>query len=256
MYAVYATMRACDDLADDAMPSEADSRRTRIERFRERVHAIFEDPSDRSDEATVWRGFRHVVRTYPIEAAHLDAMLDGQLADLTTKRYETFDELYGYCYQVASVVGLICVAIWGHDGDAQVRRLAEYRGIAFQLTNILRDLAEDAGRGRVYLPMEDFRRFGCDPEDLGHGLSSTAFERMMVFQLERARNYYEISSPLEGHLSADCRATSWAMARIYRGLLDRIAADPKRVLTGRVRLSGLEKIGIAARARFWSSLRG
>lgn len=256
VYAVYATMRACDDLADEASVEDVQDRISRVNAFRSRIHEVFEDPTDKPDDPAVFRAFRYVVRHYPLEQAHLDAMLDGQITDLTHERYETFDELYQYCYNVASVVGLTCIAIWGHDGEIQIHQMAEYRGIAFQLTNILRDLAEDAERGRIYLPMEDFKRFGCDPNDLFHGLSSPEFVRMMTWQVERARNYYEMSAPLESHLTPDTRSTSWAMMRIYRGILDRIAARPERVLTSRVRLGGLEKITIAARAQLWQTFRG
>ncbi|MEQ9460090.1 MAG: phytoene/squalene synthase family protein [Phycisphaeraceae bacterium] len=256
VYAIYALMRACDDLADDAAATDVPERRARIEAFRIKTHEVFADPSDRIDDEPVWRAFRHVVRHHPVQVEHIDAMLDGQLADLTTTRYETFDELYGYCYNVASVVGLICVAIWGHDGDLQINKLAEYRGIAFQLTNILRDQAEDANRGRIYLPMEDLRRFAVNPQDLHQGVSTPEFERMMVFQIERARTHYAMSASLESHLAPDCRSTSWAMARIYRGILDRIAADPGRVLRSRVRLGNFEKLSIAARAHLWHAIRG
>ncbi|HEX7010170.1 MAG TPA: squalene/phytoene synthase family protein, partial [Phycisphaeraceae bacterium] len=117
-----------------------------------------------------------------------------------------------------------------------------------QLTNILRDLAEDAQRGRIYLPRDEMERFGYSEADLLAGRADESFDRLMAFQIERARGYYERSSGLEERLSADCRATSWAMTRIYRGLLERIARQPRMVLQKRVRLGSVRKLSIAAQA--------
>jgi len=273
VYAIYAFMRYCDDLADgdeQDLPAdllagidvtnvgddEASQRRVRIEAFRAAMQRVIDAPHDAPlPQGPVWPAFAHVMRTYPIDPAHLHGMLDGQLQDLERFDYANFDELYAYCFRVASTVGLVCVAVWGHDGDASVAKLAEQRGIAFQLTNILRDLAEDAERGRCYLPAEDFERFGYDAQRLGQGVADEAFDRFMAFQIDRARSYYEQSKALESHLDARCRSTCWAMCRIYSGLLERIAADPRRVLRQRVRLSGMQKAGLAAAAtwrRTWA----
>lgn len=264
IYAVYAFMRACDDLADEAdARAGADAARAEIDAFRGELDRVL--AGERIDGA-FWPAFAHVLNTYPIDPADLHHMLDGQAADMTVHRYATFDDLYRYCYNVASTVGLVCISVWGHEegGDSgdETRTLAEQRGIALQLTNILRDLAEDAGagsggggRGRVYLPAEDFERFGYTEADLQAGTVNAAFDEFMAFQIERARSYYAMSEPLERRLTPDCRATSWAMMRIYRGLLDRIAEAPRRVLRERIRLSKPAKVGIAARAawkRSWS----
>ena len=206
----------------------------------------------------MWPAFAHVVQTYPVRGEHLHAMLDGQLADLEPTTYETFDALYNYCYQVASVVGLVCVSVWGDDGHPSVPQLAEHRGIALQMTNILRDVKEDALRGRVYLPEQDLERFGIDPATLRgeDGSPPAAFVDLMNFELDRARSYYQKSAGLESHLDASCRATCWAMMRIYRRLMDKIAANPARVLRQRVSLSPPRKAYLAARAtwkRTWKS---
>lgn len=264
LYAIYAIMRACDDLADDVAESE-DPRlgRNRIEAFRRQMVEVLAGGEGAAlPDDPMWPAFVYVMRRYPIDLAYLHAMLDGQVADLFKKNYSTFDELYGYCYNVASTVGLTCVAIWGDDGQPGVAKLAEYRGIALQLTNILRDVAEDARRGRCYLPAEDLRRFelssatftdgGAFAADVSVG---EAYDRFMRFQIERARGYYEMSSTLEQHLDPACRPTCWAMMRIYQSLLDRIARNPRRVLSQRVSLSGPAKAGIAMRAtwrRTWA----
>ncbi len=259
VFAVYAFMRACDDMAD-AVPGGADAWRAsvgrdrdaalaRIERFRAEMDRVL---AARDDEplppAPFWPAFVHVVRRYGLPAEHLHAMLDGQRCDLLHTRYRTFDELYDYCYKVASVVGLVCVRIWGDDGDPSVRQLAEYRGVAMQLTNILRDVAEDARRDRIYLPQEDLERFGVSERRWLDRRPDENYDRLMTYQIERARGYYDMSASLERHVSPDCRATSETMMRIYRGLLTRIADDPRRVLTRRVRLSSFRKLGIALSA--------
>lgn len=258
VYSVYAFMRACDDLADEpgtlwAEPGAA-AALSRLEAFRGQMEAVLDAAPDSGAAAALgadapfWPAFRHVVHTYGIERAHLHAMLDGQRADLAGTRYRTFDDLHGYCYKVAGVVGLVCIRIWGAGGDPVARQLAEHRGIALQLTNILRDLAEDAGRGRVYLPEEELERFGYPREALLAPRGDANFDELMRFQIERARRYYDMSSGLESRLDAPCRATCWALGRIYRDLLEKIAADPRRVLRGRVRLGRLHKLGIALRA--------
>lgn len=274
IYAIYAFMRACDDLVDDALDEAPPVRSqlpastatqheasvsealARIETFRATMEQVIAaSPGDPLPQGQMWPAFAHVMRTYPIDPKHLHDMLDGQRCDLKQDRYETFEELYDYCYKVASVVGLVCIAIWGSDGDPAVRQLAEYRGIAFQLTNIIRDVAEDAQRGRIYLPLEDFDRFGYSPEQLIAGKPSPGFDRLITYEIERAASYYEMSATLDKHLAPCCRATNWAMTRIYRGLLRRIGRRPRKILTQRVRLSNFEKATIAMRAnlRQWRS---
>lgn len=252
LYAVYAFMRACDDLVDEAPGIAVDpvKRRKAVGAFRQRMDRVL--AGDRFEEEPFWPAFESVCRRYPVRPADLHAMLDGQLDDLRQHRYATFEDLYGYCYRVASVVGLVCVAIWGYDGDASTLKLAEHRGIALQLTNILRDVVEDAQRDRVYLPREDFERFGLDPKALSQPesllASPAAFDRFMMFQVERAKGFYAMSEPLESRLSPESRRACWTMMRIYRGILDRVAADPRRVLTGRVRLGKTKKLGVVMRA--------
>jgi phytoene synthase len=137
---------------------------------------------------------------------------------------------------VASVVGLSCIHIWG-NASAKAREHAEAAGIAFQLTNILRDLAEDAARGRVYLPAEDLQRFGYDAEQLRRGEGGVNFEALMRFEVERARHYYDAAGPLVPLLPRPGRAVFLVMLRTYRGLLDAIARRNYDVFHGRVRVS-------------------
>jgi phytoene synthase len=188
------------------------------------------------------------MRHYALDADYLTAMIEAQRRDLTGAPMASFDELYQYCYGVASTVGFMCVTIWGHDGAENVAKLAECRGIALQLTNILRDLREDALAGRVYLPEADLQHFGVDRDDLCEGPGSERFDALMQFQIERVRRYYHASASLEQHLIDGCAATSDTLRRLYHTLLQRIASDPRQVLHRRVSLGAMEKLKLARHA--------
>jgi phytoene synthase len=175
--------------------------------------------------------------------------------DLTVRRYERFDELYQYCYRVASVVGLVCIEIFGYH-DARAREYAESCGIAFQLTNILRDVREDGARGRIYLPLEDLRRFEYTEEELLQGVVNDRFLRLMEFEVARAREYYDRALPLLSLIDRESRPALQAMIAIYRGILTRIEQGGYDVFAERARLSHWEKVGIAARAWLGSRLGG
>ena len=245
IFTLYAWMREADDQADGGRPRDACLHS--LERFRSDTHAALHADGPLPD-GDLWPAVRETAERYRLEGAHLDAMLDAQRDDAVGQTYGDFDALYRYCYRVASVVGLCCVRVWGDDGNPGVKKLAEYRGVALQLTNILRDVAEDAGRGRVYLPAEDLERFDYPPSGFANGEAGEPFRRLMQFQIERARSYYDMSATLERHLSPDCRATSWAIRDTYRRLLERIAAQPDAVLTRRVRLPLMTKLGVVTRA--------
>jgi phytoene synthase len=166
--------------------------------------------------------------------------------DLTIKSYETFDELRIYCYRVASIVGLCSLHVFGF-GDPFAKDLAEQCGIAFQLTNILRDVHEDAEDGRCYLPQEEMKRFGVRPDFLVSREASDALVKFLHFQAARARAYYEQSWPLIGLVAVESRAALWTMIAIYRRLLETIDRDPAAVLKRRVGLTLYEKMSFAAR---------
>ena len=199
----------------------------------------------------MWPAFRHTVRRFGIPHEYFHEMIDGVLGDLSPRRFETFPELYRYCYQVASVVGLTTIHIFGFDTRSALP-LAEKCGVAFQLTNILRDVREDLERGRVYLPAEDLARFGVTEADLAAGGSvirgSGGLRELMRFEAGRARAYYQESMPLLDLIHPRSRRSLWALIAIYSRLLGRIEAAGYDVFTRRVRLSALEKSLIIAQA--------
>ena len=211
LYAIYAFMRACDDMADEPTNDGSAATRSVIESFRLKMDRILtgsEAQQEYTDGAggfdLLWPAFKHTMTTYPIDPAYMHAMLDGQLRDLDKSDFQTFDQLYDYCYKVASIVGLTCISVWGYSGGEQTRRLAEYRGIAFQLTNILRDLTEDADRNRIYLPTEDLTQHGFTPDTFrAHLLDRTTtpeMTRLIAYQADRAYNYYQRSADLESFI--------------------------------------------------------
>ena len=252
MFAVYAYMRLVDDIADEDDGRPVSARRAALEQWRARTHAALEgrqsEDDDSPDDHPVWPAFAATARRYRIPAQLFDDAISGQRQDLEPVAFDTFEPLCDYCYRVAGVVGLASIHVWGFDGGSHTESLAIDRGIAFQLTNVLRDLREDAGRGRVYLPREELAAFGVEAEDLGAGRGGPKFREMMRFQIDRARRHYEQSAALERRVTPDSRPTLVTMTEIYRKLLEKIAADPERVLNERVSLSMLSKLRIGWRA--------
>jgi phytoene synthase len=184
------------------------------------------------------------VRRYGLPAKYLHEMIDGVSSDLEPRRIETFEELYRYCYLVASVVGLTIIHIFQFDSP-EALPMAEKCGIAFQLTNILRDVREDRERGRVYLPEEDLRRFGVDPARFVY---DQRFRELMSFEAGRARQYYREAGPLVELVHKDSRRSLAALIAIYRRLLDKIERSGYDVLSRRVQLSAAEKAWVVARS--------
>ena len=240
MCAMYAFMRYCDDLSD-----EPGATRTAIDRWREALtEALAGHPDDNPDLARVSR-LPSSATTIPHE--YFYEMIEGVASDLEPRTIDTFDELYQYCYRVASVVGLTTIHIFGFTSPDALP-LAEKCGIAFQLTNILRDVREDAGLGRVYLPAEDLARFGVSVDDLKNARRTEQFGRLMEFETDRARRYYRESAPLLDLIEPQSRPSLWALIAIYSRLLDHLAESHYDVLTRRISLSSVEKTWIVLRA--------
>lgn len=243
MCAVYAFMRHCDDIVDEEA-GEAD-RKTRLNACRETLDDAYSGTP--ADVSGLLPAFRDTVGRFDIPRAYFDAIIDGAEMDLTVTRYATFEDLYQYCYRVASAVGLVCIHIFGFHGK-EAEQYAESCGIAFQLTNILRDVREDAGMGRIYLPQEDLDAFGYSEENIRHGIINDTFRRLMAFQVERARSYYDEALPLLPLVQSSSRACLAAMIGIYRACLEEIARRQYDVYSRRVSLSACRKLAITARA--------
>jgi phytoene synthase len=241
MCALYAFLRVADDLSDGPQPL-AEKRRL-VNSWAARWEAALDGKYSHRLHAA----FHHTVKTYHIPHEYVQAVLDGVSMDLDVVQYETFADLYPYCYRVASAVGLACIHIWGYEGE-EAKIYAESAGIAFQMTNILRDLAEDAARGRIYLPREDLRRFGYGEEQLSRGERDAAFRELMRFEVERARGFYDAAGPLAHLLQPAGRAVFLVMSRTYRGLLEAIERRDYDVFSSRVRLSRWHKAWLALRA--------
>ena len=249
--AVYAFMRRADDISDD--PSiPADQRREKLAAWIEGLRRVVD--GERTDDP-VFMALADAQKTFNIPLDLLEKLVQGTAMDLPTQpacgdetrlHYETFDELYDYCYHVASVVGLVCIRIFGYR-DPRAEKLAEQTGVAFQLTNIIRDVKEDSQLGRVYLPYEDLRRFSVDPKALTNGNAAATFRPVLEFEAQRARELYHAADELLPLIDDDSQPALWTLVQIYHRLLDRIAERGYDVFTEKVRLSTAEKLGILAK---------
>lgn len=245
LHAVYAFCRFIDDIADDESSGDAASLLTR---WREELDRVYRGEPTRA----ISRALADSVRRFNIPREYFAELISGVEMDLSRKRYANFEELRLYCYRVASVVGLICIEIFGYTNPA-ARDYAEKLGIAFQITNILRDVKEDAARNRIYLPLDDLARFGVTEDEILRGVYSANFVRLMEFEAARAQEFYRAA---EATLPAEDRSsllTAEAMRRIYGALLERIVRSNYRVLDRRHSLSAPRKLYLVGRA--WASGR-
>lgn len=256
MCAIYAFMRRSDDIADSAAnPAVA---LDGLRQWRAQVDAALNSEEPQAGPAQSGAGtpgppelgilpaLADTVRRYRIPQRHFRELLDGTEMDQTRTRYETFDDLYKYCYHVASAVGLIVLPVFGFNDQAALAP-AEACGIAFQLTNILRDVKEDARLGRIYLPLEDLRRFAVSEDDIMNAHATPQFLELMNFEAARTREYYERAQPLLGMIDVDSRGTLAVMMGIYSGILDKIEESNFAVFDERVRLSTAKKLWIVAK---------
>jgi phytoene synthase len=241
MCALYAFLRIADDISDEPGP-DAEKRRRLAEWRTGLERALVGDYRH-----PIYPALHDSVRRHRIPVKFLTAALDGVEMDLAPATYSTFSDLQRYCYHVASVVGLACIHIWGFHGD-RAEEYAIHAGTAFQLTNILRDLGEDAARGRVYLPTEDLTRFGYGGDRLRRGERDERFRELMRFQVARARRFYDDAWPLVPLLRPAGRTVFLVMARTYRALLDVMERRDYDVFTARVRVARWRKVMLALRA--------
>ncbi|MDO6385267.1 MULTISPECIES: presqualene diphosphate synthase HpnD [unclassified Uliginosibacterium] len=239
--ALYAFCREVDDVVDETHDPEVAARQ--LDWWRLEVSKIYAGEPDHP----VGKALVQVVRDFRLPQEQLLEIIDGMQMDLEQARYADFKDLQLYCYRVASVVGLLAAEIFGYT-NRQTLKYAHDLGIAFQLTNIIRDVGEDARRGRIYLPVSELEQFNVPAKDILDARSSENFQRLMAFQIERAQKYYDQAL---AQLPAEDRKSQRAgliMAAIYRETLHEVEADGCRVLTHRVSLTPLRKLWLAVKA--------
>lgn len=218
-YAVYAFCRTADDIVDDAKPGEEAQARERLAELRALLHAI---DSGAQPEHPLWGPFAWSVQRYRIPIAAFETLLDGVESDLEPRRFRTFVELRGYCYQVASTVGIALSHIFGF-GHGNALDYAANMGIAMQLTNIVRDVGTDYRLGRVYLPLDELRGFGCDEAMIAAAEVTPELRALLDFQVRRAREYYRRAFQGIRYLTRDgSHWTALLMGDVYRGILDQV----------------------------------
>jgi 15-cis-phytoene synthase len=252
LVAVWDFCRAVDDAVDEVVPEQewaggltADARaRATVElaSWRSELDAAYQGTA-RTPQGLALQPF---IREFNLPRARFEALIDGVEMDLSHARYETFDALLEYCRRVASAVGLICVEIFGYR-DLGSLAYAESLGIALQLTNIIRDVAVDLRRGRIYLPVEDLERFGVTEDDLRRGRVTANVAALLEFQCDRARTYYQRAAWQLPPADARSLVAAEIMGGIYHGILTRIEAAHYDVFTGRIRVPRPQRAVIALR---------
>jgi phytoene synthase len=241
--ALYAYCREVDDVVDEC--SDADVARTALNWWRSEVAAIYSG----RPQHPVAQALVPIVKQFNLAQEHLLEIIDGMEMDLDQPRYADFKSLQLYCYRVASVVGLLSAEIFGYT-DRQTLKYAHDLGIAFQLTNIIRDVGEDARRNRIYLPMDEMQQFGVAAADILNARESDNFRKLMMFQIERARRYYQ--QAFEHLPTADRKSqrTGIIMAAIYQATLAEVVSSGCHVLKERVSLTTRYKLWLAFKAWF------
>ncbi len=249
MCAVYAFCRACDDAVDE--PETPERKREALDALRTQlVDALAGRP-----EGPIFAALMDAKERYGIPQEYFHGHLEAFRMDMERMRYATFGELREYCHGVASLVGLMCLHIFGFSSP-EAKGPAEDLGIAMQLVNIIRDVKEDADRGRIYLPQDELARFGVPEDQVLRSEATDAFRRLMARQTERAREYFERSRALYAFLPRASRKYPRFLQAIYGRTLDAIEREGYPVLERRVELSKLQKVRVALGVWIGSLLNG
>ena len=239
---VYGFCRAVDDIVDDIVEQNGtvEDARAGLNEWRAELDALYAGQPTKP----IARRLQRVLAQFPMPQEYFEEMINGCEMDLHRHRYETFDELYEYCYRVASITGLMCIEIFTYRSP-QTKEYAIDLGQALQLTNILRDLKEDAARGRIYLPQEDLRKFGYSEMELNEGVVNDNFRALMRFECERARGYYQRATDLLPLEDRPTLVAARTMGKIYYRLLEQIEAVNYDVFHHQIRLHRPERFLIA-----------
>lgn len=237
-YAIYALCKQSDESVDDL---ESKDREKRLLEIKGRLDAAY---SGASLTDGLLMAFRYTVEKARIPRSYFDELLDGMRMDLEKKRYADFQELSEYCYKVAGVVGLVMLRVFDCY-EPKAEKYAIDLGFAMQLTNIIRDVKEDWDKGRIYLPADEMERYGVEEKDIEYGVADYEFRRLMEFQAERARRYYEDALPgLSFITDRRLRSVILVMHKMYSSILDGVEQDGFNVFSKRFRLSSIRKVGI------------
>ena len=247
-YSIYVVCR----LSDEAVDSDITDKKEALEKVRRDVAKAYSlDPLSSS----ILCAFRFTIRRYQIPKKYFDELLEGMAMDLNKTRYQNFEDLYPYCYRVAGVIGLMMIKVFGHE-SLLAEKYAVDLGIALQLTNILRDIKEDYGLGRIYLPQDELAKAQVSEQDIRNGLVNKNFEKMMVQQIERARSYYvQASHGIEFITNKRCRFVGFLIMTLYAEILKKIEQNKFDVFSKQARIPTPEKIFSLVRLtkRFFSS---
>jgi phytoene synthase len=238
--ALYAFCREVDDVVDET--SDPQLARTQLDWWREELMRL----DAGHPQHPVTRALAPAMQPFGITVKRLNEIIDGMQMDLQQVRYENFAALDTYCYHVAGVVGLLAAGIFGYQ-DRRTLDYAQQLGTAFQLTNIIRDVGEDARMNRIYLPMDELKQFGVPAADILNARSSDAFKQLMQFQYDRAQAFYEKAYALLPTADRRAQRAGLIMAAIYRTVLEEVAHDGFAVLTQRTSLTPMRKLWIAMR---------
>lgn len=238
-YSVYAICRISDDSVDESSGDLA-----RLKDIEKKINAVY---SQTCPKQPLLLAFKATVEKYRISKEYFDQLIEGMYLDLDKKEYVDFKELYDYCYKVAGVVGLVMLKIFGYKGE-KAKEHAVDLGIAMQLTNILRDIKEDLGLGRIYLPKNELDRFGIGKEALDSEIIDENFIDFMNFQIKRARIYYQSAEKgIKMITDKNSRFVVAAMSKIYGAILDQIEKNSYDIFTRRASVSRLGKLGLLAK---------
>ncbi len=242
--ALYAYCREVDDVVDEC--SEYEVAQVKLNWWRDELNNLFAG----SPIHPVTKALQPHIKTFSLDQAYFDEIIDGMEMDLKYNRYDDFKHLQLYCYRVASVVGYLSAQIFGFE-DRNTLKYAHDLGIAFQLTNIIRDVGEDARRNRIYLPLDELKQFGVSEEDIIQSRESENVKSLMAFQIERAESFYDKALKQLPAIDKKNQRAGLMMAAIYRTLLREINADgPEKVLNARTSLGTLHKLKLALRVWF------